>query len=193
MEYQYQHILPTTTLKKGDPVTNTTVIGTLRDYPSGNHLHMAWVNTSGSIVNKLCPFYTQVSVWDYGRELDYFTNDYFSSDNTFTISAEWLGGPNPTDLSSVQMYYRINGGSWQGPLSLTFTYPTTHRWSINLKNATGTATGQTLDFYLVGNADFVGGSYTWGLWPQYYRLPPKTPSEFISAGQAIRYYSYTIK
>jgi hypothetical protein len=69
------------------------------------------------------------------------------------------------------LYYKIgSGGTWSGPAN--FTLGSGHLYSINLKNATGASTGQTVYYYVVGlRAGLPAGAYNYGFFPQYYKHP----------------------
>lgn len=65
-------------------------------------------------------------------------------------------------------------------------------WTIDLKVMSGAASGNVLDFYIAG-ITHIGGSYYWGLWPQHYSQPPRTPAQFQADGKIPKYFTRTIR
>ena len=110
---KYQHITPVAGLKVGDTVGSASVIGSLCYYTDGNHLHFAALNNFDKVL-KLFPYYRHKSEWAGGTSLDLFSKDLFYENQLF-ISAKYLDEGIIYPLTSLEVYYRINYGAWQGP------------------------------------------------------------------------------
>src|SRR5690606_5926871 len=79
-------------------------------------------------------------------------------------------------VEKIELYYKIGStGTWtKSTTNFTISTPSTHRWSINLKTATGASTGSTIYYYVVAtraNDPGFSGPYKIGIWPQHYEKP----------------------
>ncbi|KAF0194469.1 MAG: hypothetical protein FD169_1790 [Bacillota bacterium] len=157
----------------------------------GEHLHFAAQNSSDKIL-KLFPHYRRVHEWHYGTSMDYICKDLFDG-NRLYITARYLNGGVSSGATSLEVYYRINYGPWQGPKLMSKIQPTeNYNWTIDLKAMSGASSGAIVDFYIAAIAD-ITASYKWGLWPQHYSQPPRTPAEFQADGKVPKYHTRTIQ
>jgi hypothetical protein len=70
-----------------------------------------------------------------------------------------------------------------------------YRYALDLKALSGASPGQTIYYYLaaIRTNGTVSSEYNWGLWPQFYKMPDRTPSEIINSGNSIISKSFTIQ
>ncbi|WP_146767073.1 hypothetical protein [Paenibacillus sp. YN15] len=200
---KYMHINPTSGL-----VANTTVltptnkigqIDILRGSGWPPHLHLQDTNSSGSSSIKLFRFFRGVQNWGYGYYMDFLAGDAMVG-NSLYISVNSMDDGVNAAPTRVEFYYKIgSSGSWnQGP-NMTQTGVGNssgdyYRYSIDLKTASGASSGQTVYYYLAairGNGT-ISSSYNWGLWPQRYKMPNKTPAQIIADGYTPTVQSYYV-
>lgn len=200
---QYMHINPIDNMKPGDKYAVSISIGAIdiaKSYAA--HLHLQEVDSSGNINSnskKLYRYFTTVQNWGYGYYLEFLAGDYNSPSgdgNNFYISVNSFDNGVNSPPARVEFYYKIgSSGTWkQGP-NMSVYLASNNRYTINLKTATGAITGQTVYYYLAAirtNGSY-NPDYNWGLWPQYYKLPPKSPSTFINTSKTIYCKSHIIK
>lgn len=203
----YMHIDPNNDIYVGKVYTVDQSFGMIDYYkvngwPTHLHLHdttSSFSSWSMAYSKKLFKYFRSVKNWGYGYYLDYFAGDSIIS-NTLYISANSMDNGSNAGVD-VEFYYRIGYyGTWQqGPnLDEFMTGNNTgsyYRYKIDLKTATGATTGQTIYFYLAGirSNGTVSSSYNWGLWPQYYKMPRKKPSEIIADGELPVLETHTIQ
>ncbi|MBD2846998.1 M23 family metallopeptidase [Paenibacillus sp. IB182496] len=179
---RYLHIDPngnsTTGISVGDTFSVNQSIGTIdtyKVYPP--HLHFHRTNSISSLTYKLYGFYRSVSTWNFGSHLDFISGDAIVT-NTLYINA-YAATDNSTniyDVSKIELYYKVGwSGSWaKSTTPFTISTPSYHRWKIDLKSATGAASGDFIYYYLVAYRSTdptFSGSYKTGFWPQYYEHP----------------------
>lgn len=191
---KYTHINPDTSLYKNKTLSMTDKIGEI-DITRGAgwppHLDLKDTNSNGSISYKLYRYYRTVTNWGYGNYLEFITGDTMSYDN-LAISVNSMDDGTNAAPTRVEFYYKIGStGTWnQGPNMTKYINGNSsgayYRYSLNLKNATGASSGDIIYYYLAairGNGT-ISTSYNWGLWPQYYKMPNKTPSQIIADGNS---------
>lgn len=181
---RYLHIDPvgnsTTGIKKGDVYGVNTSIGVVDTQKTNGfapHLHFHRVSSDGKIVYKLYSFYRWVTEWNNGSHLDFISGDAITG-NTLYITA-YAATDNTTniyDVEKIELYYKKGtSGTWtKSTTTFSLDTPSIHRWKIDLKAATGAATGNTVYYYLVAtraNDPGFSGPYKIGIWPQYYEHP----------------------
>ncbi|QYR22230.1 M23 family metallopeptidase [Paenibacillus sp. sptzw28] len=149
---RYLHINPTgdsiTGIKIGDTFTTSQSIGVVDTQKSyAPHLHFHMTTSTASLTYKLYGFYRWVTEWNNGSHLDFISGDAISA-NVLYINAYACtdNTTNVYDVSKIELYYkRGSSGTWTKSSTLfTMSTPSIHRWSINLKTATGAATGTTI-------------------------------------------------
>jgi hypothetical protein len=177
---KYLHIVPKSGISMNEEFSTSQSIGYVDSYKSFSpHLHFESINSATSLItNKLFGFYRWVSEWNYGNHLDFLSHDYIlNTDNEFSIYA-YAATDNSTNIYAVEkieLYYKIGSSStWTKSSTLFSPASQQHRWKINLKDATGANTGNTVYFYVVAyrqNDPTFSGSYKYAFWPQYYKHP----------------------
>ena len=135
-------------------------------------------------------YFRNVQNWGYGYYLDFIAGDSISNGKLY-IGVNSMDDGTNAPPTRVEFYYKIGqDGTWkQGPnMSLYTTGNSTglvYKYMIDFKSATGATSGQYIYYYLAairGNGT-ISTSYNWGLWPQYYKMPNKTPSQIIADGR----------
>ncbi len=189
---KYLHIVPNSSLSVGSVVSRNTIVGTIDSQKTGGfppHLHFGRTNSAGSVWYKLYNFYrsTSLSTWNNGESLDFMAGDTIVGSSIY-ITAYTMDDGAWEDLSKVEVYYKIGSGSWSSTPAQMTRNGSYGRWSYDFSAVA--AKGQTVSYYLAGiRADMSTGSDNWGLFPQYYNHPPKTPGSFTSA---IQYKSFVM-
>lgn len=205
---KYLHIDPKDSLKIDDEYSVNDSFATIdydRGLGYGTHLDFSSRESgSGSganITKKLYHYYRHVDEWEDGAALELLSGDaIIESQNALYING--ISSTNIGDktypLKKIEVYYKVNDGSWSTtPKEMELVFPDIYRWKFDFdEEIPSLSSGDTVYFYLAGirgndDGDF-SSNYDWGLWPQYYKEPHKTPSS-ISNNDSIIYRAYTIQ
>ncbi|WP_127530225.1 M23 family metallopeptidase [Paenibacillus kobensis] len=211
----YLHITPDSSLKKGDSITVSDPIGTIhkdpwptddkKGYPP--HLHMHRVDEKRVKSIKLYNFYIWQAKWNYGNDLDYFTNPS-TTGNTFSITGYSCNNcvSSRDKLNNVDIWYQVPGKLGWTKGAMTFTSNNRYTFdfgSIKYKENgvnVSIAKGMNVQFYVVGYRYKPGYKeknkvivYRHSLWPQKYEHAPDTPAIFQKEKITIEYRTHTIK
>lgn len=181
---RYLHIDPngdaTTGIKVNDTFNTTQSIGTIDTFKKFTpHLHFQRTDITNTYSYKLYNFYRYVTEWFNGSHLDFITGDeVYSSSNMLYVNAYAAtdNSINVYAVTGIDFYYKIGtSGTWtKSSTGFTLDNSYTNRWKINLKTASGGATGNTIYYYIVANRandPTFPGSYKSSFFPQYYTQP----------------------
>ncbi len=187
---KYLHIVPNSSLSAGSVVSKSTIVGTIDSYKVyPPHLHFARTNSTGTVTYKLYNFYrhTSTSTWNNGESLDYLAGDSRVGSNIY-ITGYTMDDGAWENLARVEVYYKVGSGAWSSTPKTMNKWNSSGRWHFDF--STVASSGQAVYYYLAGiRADMSSSSDNWGLFPQYYKEPPKVPSAFTSS---IQYRSFTM-
>lgn len=202
---KYIHIVPTSGLVENSttlaPTQKIGLIDIKKKY--WPHLHLQDTNSTGTSAGnskKLFRFFRSVQSWGYGYYLDYFAGDAMVG-NTLYISVNSIDDGTNAAPARIEFFYKIGSGTWQQGASTTTPFLTGnstgdyYRYALDLKTLSGAGTGQTIYYYLaaIRTNGTVSSDYNWGLWPQYYKMPDRTPSQISGSGNTIISKSFTIQ
>lgn len=190
--FVYRHIDPDDDVIIGDVfevMESFAAIDIQRPNRYSPHLHYGWTQESDSdIAKSTSRFYSDESTYWYGRDYDFFARDYWSH-NTLYINAYSKNGDTRQNVTEVEAYCKVGGGSWSDvPKQMTLNDSGNYQWRFDFGTISGITSGTEIQFYLVGYRN-VTGYDNWSLWPQFYEHPPILPSDFT---QPIKYKSKTI-
>lgn len=191
---KYLHINPVTGLTKNTTVLNTNQKLGVVDIKRGNgwppHLHLQDTSSAGNTSIKLFKYFRHVQNYGYGYYMDFIAGNAMVG-NVLYISVNSMDDGVNAAPARVEFYYKVGSGSWmQGPNMNLFQSGDSsgnyYRYYLDLKAATGASTGSTITYYLaaIRSNGTISPSYNWGLWPQHYKMPDKTPEQFAIAGKS---------